>query len=177
MCLENAKQITLTQDLTVYKVLQAKIDEMGVVTYVAPYRQTEYSVPSSNRSNISISSYESHFFLYDVIREGLHSFETYEDAEREAIYFSRINGSWNNNYEVYTAWCVVECVIPKHAKTYIGDFMKFISYASNELHVQKVVSKYYWRTPILGLYSTFGSKDMQSIPDDIIRIKKEQAEN
>ena len=116
MCLKitrDSKELTAETDIKCYKFL-LKYNENGLMT---PFQSAKVKIGGRYKSKLINSN--------NTIEIGLHSFVNSFDCEFYQI------GLKNSE--------VVECIIPKGSKYYIGTFKGYASYASSEIIYESIV--------------------------------------
>lgn len=120
MCLENAKYQGITdKDIIVYKHII--ITDNPEKRFTSSYKLAPIVFNKVLKSNIKF------YDNWREVEEGLHSFVEQDDAEFNA-----------ENYRE----TLVECVIPKGSKLYVGDFEENDSYASDKLIYKRIIANY-----------------------------------
>ncbi len=131
MCLNllvDKRKYVAEEDITVYKHLLATNEEF----FLTPYRKERVLVPSTVTSFLDTPT------VHDEIGKAIHSFVYADDAahdmEEEVGYYA--------GFHEFSASVVVECVIPKGAKYYVGRFAEMHAFASNKLKYIRVIPRY-----------------------------------
>lgn len=123
MCLitKNNDPYIAEQDIICYKIyiyINGK--------YVSPYQKCD--MPSINELVTTELQRSGDFY----IEKGFHSFACLEDAEVDAEWFGK------SNYE----GCIARCIIPEGSKYYRGKFGNYISYCSESIKIEKIITFY-----------------------------------
>lgn len=132
MCLDtNQNQIPLIaeEDITVYKLLRNN----GDGRLLSMYRYMHYQIGEEYTSELKYFTNE--YPVEDAIayvEEGLHS---YSSTAIELVQFFAQNSDYNGDI------IVVECVVPKGAKYYVGTFGGYDSIASDRLRTIRILGK------------------------------------
>ena len=118
MCLINAKVKEVTEDIACYKVyLRQK------TTLISPYQRS--LAPEFNTvAKTDLGEINEGYRVY----KGFHSFANFNDSIKE-----------KREWASCSITVVVECIIPKGAKCYVGQFGDKISYCSDSIKLIELI--------------------------------------
>lgn len=128
MCLKlrfYSRKRTAKEDIICYKWLRFYPQfGTGINVYRTPFRNASVNIGEKYTSELNSPFIFNEYRSIDV---GLHSFADRSDAE----------DIMTKNYSV-----IVQCIIPKGSKYYVGDYYGCVSYASNTIIYEKVIHTY-----------------------------------
>lgn len=121
MCLINAKVKEVTEDIVCYKVYLRQKNAL-----ISPYQRS--LAPEFNTvAKTDLGEINEGYRVY----KGFHSFANFNNSIKE-------KREWALYY--YGIPVVVECIIPKGAKCYVGLFEDRVSYCSDSIKLVKIIN-------------------------------------